>query len=42
VNLLASSPDIYPQKLDLARQRVLMIRMTQAGYRAASFLETGC
>jgi hypothetical protein len=39
VNLLASSPDIYPQKLDLARQRVLMIRMTQVGYRAASFLD---
>lgn len=39
MNLLASSPDIYPQKLDLARQRVLMIRMTQAGYRAASFLD---
>ena len=39
MNVIAASPDIYPQKLDLGQQRVLMIRMTQADYRAASFLD---
>ncbi len=39
MNLLAASPELYPQKLDLAQQRVLMVRMTQADYRAASFLD---
>mgnify|MGYP001549809099 CR=1 FL=1 len=39
MNLLAASPELYPQKLDLAQQRVLMIRMTEHVYRAASFLD---
>lgn len=39
MNLLAASPELYPQKLDLAQQRVLMLRTTEADYRAASFLD---
>lgn len=39
MNIVAASPELYPQKLDLSQQRVLMIRMTQADYRAASFLD---
>lgn len=39
MNAIAASPEWYPQKLDLLQRRVLMIRMTQADYRAASFLD---
>lgn len=39
MNLLAASPEFYPQKLELGQQRVLMLRMTEADYRAASFLD---
>jgi hypothetical protein len=37
--LLPASPDAYPQKLDLANGRVLVIRMGAQAYRAASFLD---
>ncbi|HEY4124631.1 MAG TPA: hypothetical protein VGM36_08465 [Rhizomicrobium sp.] len=33
------TPEFYPQKLDLAQGRVLMIRMREEDYRAASFLD---
>ncbi len=33
------TPDIYPQKLDLAQKRVLMIRVREEDYRTASFLD---
>jgi len=36
---LSVSPDAYPQKLDLVRDAVLLIRLDAAGYRAASFLD---
>jgi len=36
---LAGSPDIYPQRLDLAAQRVLLVQLDLAAYRAASFLD---
>jgi hypothetical protein len=36
---LPASPDVYPQNLDLARGLVLAIRMDEAAYRAASFLD---
>ncbi len=36
---LPISPDAYPQKLDLIRQLVLLIRLDANGYRAASFLD---
>lgn len=36
---LPLSPDSYPQKLDLARQRVLTIRLDADTYRSASFLD---
>lgn len=36
---IASSPEFYPQKIDLARKRVLMIHMAEADYRSASFLD---
>jgi hypothetical protein len=36
---LAGSPDAYPQKLDLAREAVLLVRFDAAAYRAASFLD---
>ena len=41
-NLLArlpASPDAYPQKLDLVRDVVLLIRLDETAYRAASFLD---
>lgn len=38
-SLLPSSPDAYPQALDLARGLVLVIRTSERGYRAASFLD---
>ena len=36
---LAASPALYPQKLDLIRDAVLLIRMGEADYREASFLD---
>ncbi len=36
---LAVSPDAYPQKLDLVRERILLVGFDEAGYRAASFLD---
>jgi hypothetical protein len=38
-NELASSPTIYPQKWDIVRDALLLIRLTEADYRAASFLD---
>jgi len=37
--LLPASPDAYPQKLDLIRDEVLVVRLDAAAYRAASFLD---
>lgn len=37
--LLPDSPDAYPQALDLVRGLVLVIRMDERAYRAASFLD---
>jgi hypothetical protein len=37
--LLPVSPDAYPQALDLAGERMLVIRMDANTYRAASFLD---
>ncbi|HSD74913.1 MAG TPA: hypothetical protein VLB75_09100 [Steroidobacteraceae bacterium] len=37
--LLPHSPDAYPQKLDLVRQLVLVIRLDASAYRSASFLD---
>ena len=36
---LASSPDAYPQKIDLYSWMVLVVGLDPAGYRAASFLD---
>ncbi len=36
---LPVSPDSYPQKLDLVRELVLIIRLDMASYRSASFLD---
>ncbi len=36
---LPTSPDAYPQKLDLVREVVLLVRLDAAAYRAASFLD---
>ena len=36
--MLATSPDAYPQNLDLARGAVLVIRLDARAYRSASFL----
>lgn len=36
---MPTSPDAYPQKLDLARDAVLLVRMDAAAYRKASFLD---
>ncbi|MEO8676076.1 MAG: hypothetical protein ABI569_10880 [Casimicrobiaceae bacterium] len=36
---LPATPDAYPQKFDLVRESVLVIRFDAAGYRAASFLD---
>lgn len=36
---LTASPDVYPQKIDLVGQSVLLIRFGAAAYRAASFLD---
>ena len=37
--LLPSSPDAYPQAVDLVRRLVLLVRMDMQRYRAASFLD---
>jgi hypothetical protein len=37
--LLSTSPDAYPQAVDLVRGRVLVVRMSEPAYRAASFLD---
>ncbi len=37
--LLPSSPDAYPQAIDLIRRLVLVIRMDAQSYRGASFLD---
>jgi hypothetical protein len=37
--LLPRSPDAYPQKIDLIRGQVLVIRMDDQAYRSASFLD---
>jgi hypothetical protein len=37
--LLPTSPDAYPQNLDLIRGLVLVIRLDEHAYRAASFLD---
>ncbi len=39
LTLLPASPDAYPQNLDLVRGLVLAIRMNEAAYRGASFLD---
>jgi hypothetical protein len=36
---LAGNPDLYPQKLDLRRDAVLIMPFTERGYREASFLD---
>ena len=36
---LPTSPDAYPQKLDLVREMVLLVRFDAMAYRAASFLD---
>lgn len=36
---LSTSPLLYPQKLDIARDQVFLVRMDEAAYRAASFLD---
>lgn len=37
--LLPGSPEAYPQKLDLVRGSVLLVRLDAAAYRSASFLD---
>ena len=39
LELLAATPDIYPQKLAAAGDRVLLVRTQEPSYRAASFLD---
>ena len=36
---LSSSPDVYPQGLDLVHQAMLLVKFDAAAYRAASFLD---
>jgi hypothetical protein len=36
---LAASPDIYLQKVDLARDAALLVQLNESSYRAASFLD---
>src|SRR5829696_4547741 len=36
---LPVSPDAYPQRLDLARARVLLVELNEAAYQSASFLD---
>jgi hypothetical protein len=39
LNDLAGSPIVYPQKIDVRSGRVLLIRLSQAAYNRASFLD---
>ena len=39
LNDLAGSPIVYPQKIDVRSGRVLLIRLSQADYNRASFLD---
>ncbi|HKU13424.1 MAG TPA: hypothetical protein VJQ52_03460 [Steroidobacteraceae bacterium] len=39
LNALAASPDVYVQKVDVARDAALLVRLGEAAYRAASFLD---
>ena len=36
---LVASPDVYVQKVDLVRDAALLLRLDEAAYRAASFLD---
>jgi hypothetical protein len=36
---LVASPDVYVQKVDLARNAALLVRLDESAYRAASFLD---
>jgi hypothetical protein len=36
---LAASPDVYLQKVDLARDAALLVQLNESAYRAASFLD---
>jgi len=36
---ISASPRLYPQKLDAERDQVFLVRMEEAAYRAASFLD---
>jgi hypothetical protein len=36
---LAASPDVYVQKIDLARAAALLVQLSEGAYRAASFLD---
>ncbi|HKS58358.1 MAG TPA: hypothetical protein VJS12_23880 [Steroidobacteraceae bacterium] len=36
---LAASPDVYLQKVDLARDAALLVQLNEGAYRAASFLD---
>jgi hypothetical protein len=36
---LIASPDVYLQKVDLAREAVLLVQLSESAYRAASFLD---
>ncbi len=36
---LAASPDVYLQKIDLARDAALLVQLSERAYRAASFLD---
>jgi len=36
---LAASPDVYVQKIDLARGAALLVQLNESAYRAASFLD---
>jgi hypothetical protein len=36
---LAASPDVYVQKIDVAREAALLVQLDESGYRAASFLD---
>lgn len=39
LNGLAAAPDVYVQKLDLARGAALLVQLNESAYRAASFLD---
>src|SRR4051812_34839527 len=39
LNGLVASPDVYVQKIDLARSAALLVHLNESAYRAASFLD---